>query len=153
MEVMKDDGYRSYQGGYFRTLINPQQTSGSLALVEFTLPKGAEPPLHVHNDEDESFYLLEGSMSVRVDGEETILRPGEAVFAPKGKPHVFKILSDKATLLNLISPANLWNYFIEFSAPITELPQQLPAGAPPARADIERMMHVIGTRYNVHFVG
>ena len=41
-------------------LIDHQQTNGGMALLEMVLPKGAEPPPHIHVNEDESFYLREG---------------------------------------------------------------------------------------------
>lgn len=44
MEQSRTAQFRSYQGGYFRTLIAPEQTANTIALLELTLPKGAEPP-------------------------------------------------------------------------------------------------------------
>jgi len=83
MVLSKADDYRYYNGGYFRTLLSPEQTNNAMALIEFTLPKGAEPPLHIHQDEDESFYILEGELKVRIGDAVTTLKPGEAIFAPR----------------------------------------------------------------------
>ncbi|MFP5371762.1 MAG: cupin domain-containing protein [Actinomycetes bacterium] len=44
-----------------------EQTGGAFSLMEERLPRGAEPPPHVHSREDEAFFLLEGALTVRVD--------------------------------------------------------------------------------------
>lgn len=152
MEHLNTPSYRSYQGGYFRTLIAPDQTGEALAILELTLPGGGEPPPHIHTNEDEAFYVVEGSIEVTVDGKTTLLKPGEALFAPRNVPHSFRILTEKATLLNLITPGTLWNYFIEFSQPISELPETVSApGAPPVDL-IKKMTQVITDTYKITFV-
>ncbi|SIO36548.1 cupin domain-containing protein [Chitinophaga niabensis] len=151
MDLQKDQ-FRSYQGGYFRTLIAPDQTGNALALLELTLPQGAEPPAHIHNNEDESFYVVEGQVSVSVAGSATVLNPGEALFAPRNVPHSFRILTEKATIINLITPGTLWNYFIEFSSPIEGIPQiAIPSIAPPEDI-LKQMINVITDRYKVSFI-
>jgi mannose-6-phosphate isomerase-like protein (cupin superfamily) len=48
---------------------------------------GSAPPGHFHPDQDEHFEVLEGQLSVRVDGEERTLEPGEAIDIPRGTVH------------------------------------------------------------------
>ncbi len=152
MELFKSDGYRRYQGGYFRTLLSPEQTGNAMALIEFTLPKGAEPPLHIHQNEDESFYILEGELKVRVADSETILKPGEAIFAPRNTPHAFTILSDKIKMLNLITPGKLWGFFNEFSTPITGQPHFSNEQVIPDKEVISRMQQTIKSTYHISFL-
>ena len=151
MEHTNTAQYRSYQGGYFKTLIAPEQANNALALLEFTLPKGAEPPPHTHTNEDETFYVLEGSISVTIADNTTILEPGEAVFAPRNIPHSFQILTEKATLINLISPGSLWNFFIQFSAPVSGQPAISTTPNPPPPDKIKQMQDVISNEYKVIF--
>jgi len=151
MEPVKDSAYRAYQGGYFRTLIAPQTTGNKLAALEFTLPKGAEPPPHVHVNEDESFFVLYGRISVIVGDTVTILEKGDALFAPRNIPHAFTILTEQATLINLITPGTLWNYFIAFSEPLPELPATLTASPPPANR-LKMMLQQITDVYQVNFL-
>jgi quercetin dioxygenase-like cupin family protein len=107
--VVNTNGYMNYQGGYFKVLISPEQTNGSLALLDMTLPKGVEPPMHLHTREDESFYVLEGAITFQI-GEETIqASPGKAVFAPRQVPHGFTIQTESARFLTLITPVNSWS--------------------------------------------
>ncbi|MFT3704819.1 MAG: cupin domain-containing protein [Agriterribacter sp.] len=143
--------YRSYQGGYFRTLISPAETGNMLALIEFTLPKGSEPPLHIHSGEDECFYLIAGKLSVKIENEITILDPGAAIFAPKNKAHAFSILTDEVKMINLITPGKLWQYFMDFSSPLDELPSSIAASAPDPM-QLAHMLEVISKDYKVQFV-
>lgn len=143
--------YRSYQGGYFQTIIEPGQSNNALAIVEFTLPKGAEPPPHIHTNEDETFYVLAGEIIVRLKDDETLLRQGKALFAPKGIPHSFRIVTEKAVFLNLISPGMLWNYFMKYSAPVLEPPATISLTAPPPQR-IKEMIDTITNDYKVNFL-
>ncbi|WP_300598438.1 cupin domain-containing protein [Niabella sp.] len=152
MEQLTTPSYRSYQGGYFRTLIAPEQTGEALAILELTLPRGAEPPPHIHTHEDEAFYVVKGEMAVTVAGTTTLLKAGEALFAPKNVPHSFRILTENATLLNLITPGQLWNYFIEFSQPLSEAPGTVAAAGPPPPDVLKRMVDVITDTYKVIFI-
>lgn len=152
MESLQPQGYRRYQGGYFRTLIAPEQSQNAMALIEFTLPRGAEPPLHVHQNEDESFYVLEGRLSVRVADTVTILEPGDALFAPKNIPHGFTILTESAKLLNLITPGTLHGFFQDFSTPMPGAPFLCTAAKAPDMDAIARMVQTITKTYHVQFL-
>lgn len=69
----------------------------NLVLVEWTIgggsadpddPKWMAPP-HIHNDDDEAWYVLEGRLQVRVDGQDYVIPAGGAAIAPRGMPHTF----------------------------------------------------------------
>jgi quercetin dioxygenase-like cupin family protein len=62
---------------------------------------GDQPPLHVHEAEDEGFYVLEGEVTLWVgDAEPVVLRAGEFALAPRGIPHTYKVTGDvKAVVL------------------------------------------------------
>ena len=49
-------------------LATAEQTGGACSLMEGRLPRGAEPPPHVHHREDEAFLVLEGRLTVRLGG-------------------------------------------------------------------------------------
>ena len=53
-----------------------ESTGGSFALVHHTAPPGHATPYHLHYEEDEAFYLLEGEFSFICDGKKTVLGPG-----------------------------------------------------------------------------
>lgn len=143
---------RAYQGGFFRVLVSPEQTNGNFALIDFTLPKGSEPPRHVHLREDETFYLLDGSVEFQIGDRVILGEVGQAIFAPRTVDHQFRIQSEQARMLTLITPGDFANFFREFSAPIDQEPVtlQAPQGPPPADV-LNRLVARMTERFDVRF--
>jgi quercetin dioxygenase-like cupin family protein len=67
------------------------ETGPGVGFMEFFTRKGKEPPIHVHEDEDEIFYLLEGEMTVTSGDQSFELAPNGFVFLPRNVPHGFTI--------------------------------------------------------------
>jgi len=84
-------------------------TGGSLTLLESRLRHG--PPLHVHANEDESFYILDGSLTVTCGREVFQAGPRSFVFLPRQVPHTFRPNGDEATVLLIGTPGGLDEYF------------------------------------------
>ncbi|MBB3175570.1 putative cupin superfamily protein [Endobacter medicaginis] len=61
--------------------------------LEFVFPPGEASPLHVHADEQETFYLLSGAMRFWVGGVVTDLLPGQTLTAPYAVPHAYRVTS------------------------------------------------------------
>jgi mannose-6-phosphate isomerase-like protein (cupin superfamily) len=88
-------------------------TAGAFSLVEETLV-GDGPPLHVHDGEEETFYVLEGTAVFLVGQERRELSAGDLVVVPRGVPHT--LASTGATplrMLVLVSPAGFEQFFVE----------------------------------------
>lgn len=81
------------------------ETGGHLALAEILAPEGVQIPLHVHEREDEGFWLLEGEVTFHVDGSTIRARPGDFVLGPRGVPHTYEVERGPARLLFLFAPA------------------------------------------------
>lgn len=64
-----------------------------ITILAFDSPPNEGPPTHVHHDEDEIFHVTEGAMLLRVGDKETLVTAGMTVVAPKGVPHVFRVVS------------------------------------------------------------
>ncbi len=64
-----------------------------ISVLEHHLPFDDAPPLHVHHDEDEIFYLLEGEVRLQVGGGVLIGRAGDTLLAPRGVPHGYRVVS------------------------------------------------------------
>ena len=73
-----------------RVLLDGKQTGGAFATFELLLPRGASPPLHSH-PQDETFYVLDGEVTVWVGEEPRQCRTGAMAFAPGGTPHSFHV--------------------------------------------------------------
>jgi mannose-6-phosphate isomerase-like protein (cupin superfamily) len=77
----------------------------NLALVTIT-PHRAGPPLHTHEGEDDSFYMLEGELTFTVDGDEVVAGPGTFVLVPPGVSHTFaNRTGEVARFVNVHAPA------------------------------------------------
>jgi quercetin dioxygenase-like cupin family protein len=82
-----------------------------IGLMELEASPGVEPPLHVHRNEDEWYYLLDGTVTFHV-GEETYHgQPGSLVFLPRAVPHTFTIETPSARMLLLNAPGGFERMF------------------------------------------
>jgi len=126
-----------YAGGLGTILIDGSETGGTLAILEAVQRPGAEPPLHVHSREDETFFVLEGRISVWVGGAVHQLSAGDSIFLPRGVPHTFRIKSPVARALNFISPAGFEQWFRTLGTPAESL--EVPATIqPPTEEELRR---------------
>jgi mannose-6-phosphate isomerase-like protein (cupin superfamily) len=89
-------------------------TGGALTLYESRTTGGA--PLHVHEREDECFYVVEGTITVRCGDEEWEASPRSFVFLPRGIPHAWDVSSGTATVLMITVPAGLDEFLQEYHA-------------------------------------
>ena len=121
-------------------LADAEQTGGAFGLMEGRLTRGADPPPHVHHREDESFFVLEGSLGVRVGDDSFFARPGSFVFCPRDVPHLLTVGTEHVRLLTLITPGGLEPFFVELGEPAPE--RTLPADPP--EPDVERIVTLAG---------
>jgi quercetin dioxygenase-like cupin family protein len=127
-----------YMGGLMTVHADSADTKGALALLEFTGGPGGEPPLHVHENEDELFYVIEGRLKIFRGGEEFIVEAGDSAFMPRRIPHTFKILSSQARGLVYITPAGFEEYFRTIGRPA----QKLTLDPNPPAPDYQRIAQV-----------
>jgi hypothetical protein len=71
------------------------------------------PPLHIHTREDETFLVLEGSLTLFVGERTSRLEAGDSSLAPRGVPHVYRVESDGARWLAIASPAGFEAFVCE----------------------------------------
>ena len=91
---------------------------GDCGLVEATGRRGNMPPLHVHHRDDETFYVLEGRLTLFAAGAEPLeLTAGEAGFARRGIPHTYRVESDDVRYLVIGSPAGFESFAREAGEP------------------------------------
>jgi quercetin dioxygenase-like cupin family protein len=87
-------------------------TGGALTLFESDTDGGA--PRHVHSREDECFYVVEGTMSVECGDDAWEAGPSSFVFLPRGIPHAWDVVGDRATVLIMTVPAGFEEFMREF---------------------------------------
>jgi mannose-6-phosphate isomerase-like protein (cupin superfamily) len=106
-----------------------EDTGGTFALWETTTPPGNPgPPPHIHHNEDEAFYILEGELELMVEGRASVVGAGTFVNILKGTLHTFKNAgTTPARFLGLVAPAGFEGFFEEIGEPATD-----PSSSPPA---------------------
>jgi quercetin dioxygenase-like cupin family protein len=96
--------------------------SDELEVVDAIVPPGYSPPLHRHDFGVESFYVLEGSVRFVVGDSDVVCGPGDFALVPRSTPHSFLTLGDEPSrVLNIITPAGLWDFFAECGEPAKDL--------------------------------
>jgi quercetin dioxygenase-like cupin family protein len=98
--------------------ISGSDTDGDLAIFEQTsLSPGRGTPLHVHPNQDEIFYVLEGAYRFKIGDEVHSLSAGDSIFLPRAVPHAWTQVSPKGKMIVTLQPAGkLENFFITMSA-------------------------------------
>jgi mannose-6-phosphate isomerase-like protein (cupin superfamily) len=93
-------------------------TGGSFFFSETTIAPGFQgPPLHVHEKLHDMFYVLEGTLNVRIGDEEFEGGPGTFVCVPPGTPHKFSNQSDKPVrFLNFNTPGGWEDYMRDLAS-------------------------------------
>ncbi len=82
--------------------------------METVIPYGDSTPLHVHRDEDEAFYILEGAVDFVCGEERFRAERGALAYLPRGLPHTFLGVSEQASrVLVLLMPAGLEELFAQ----------------------------------------
>jgi mannose-6-phosphate isomerase-like protein (cupin superfamily) len=105
----------SFAGAVFLVKASAESTAGAFSIIEELEP--LDTPLHVHANEDELFYVVEGEHVFRIGEEEFPARPGAVVFAPRGVPHAHRRLVPRTgRFLTMVSPAGFEGFFRELSA-------------------------------------
>jgi quercetin dioxygenase-like cupin family protein len=94
-----------YDGARFVMKASGAETGGQLAVMEVLSPAGLEVPPHVHDGEDEMFYVLSGHLTGLCAGQRWSAAPGAFVFLPRDTEHSFTVTSHcEAKVLVVVSP-------------------------------------------------
>ena len=113
-------------------------TGGRVMVTEHVAPRGSGSPLHVHHNEDEWFYVLEGELTIWVAGETVVADAGAFVFGPRHVPHTFVVSSERARFLLVTEPAGFEDFVRALAVP-ARAPEIPPAPtAPPDIAPVLR---------------
>jgi mannose-6-phosphate isomerase-like protein (cupin superfamily) len=109
-------GERLAFGGVNIVIRASGETTGGAFTVFEEVPPLVDTPPHVHENEDELFYPLEGEHVFEVGSEEFRVGPGGLVFAPRGVPHSQRrVMPGAGRLLVMTSPAGLDGFFRELA--------------------------------------
>lgn len=101
-----------------KLLLSGKDTAGTQVIFEDIVEPGVGPARHIHHQQDETFFFLEGEFVVEVAGELLHVHPGDVAFIPKGTIHAFKNVGNTPGRLRYVfSPAlTIEQMFREFYA-------------------------------------
>ncbi|WP_026969501.1 cupin domain-containing protein [Algoriphagus terrigena] len=85
--------------------ISTKDTAGQLSVFEYTGVEKTGPPLHVHLEQDEVFYVVEGDFLFQLGDKRYSLSGGDTIFLPRNIPHTWLQISDRGKLLYILQPA------------------------------------------------
>src|SRR5215212_6882302 len=125
-----------------------EHTGGAFGLIDNLMPAGFASPYHMHRNEDESFYVVEGEMTFYVGEQRVKAGAGAFVYGPRGVPHGFEVNgTEQARILLQNYPAGFERFPVEVGEPAKEL--SIPPAEPP---DMERLM-AIAAKYEIEILG
>jgi len=130
-------------------LASGKETNGAFAQVEGLLAPGGEAPPHIHHREDETFYVLEGSVELRLGEVTYVVEPGDYIQVPRGTVHSLRNVGEHtARALVTFVPAGLEGFFAEVYQPVAGR-TALPLPPPP---DLMDRMRQAAPRYGCEFL-
>ena len=107
--------------------VSPKDGSGLLILENTFHAKGG-PPRHLHHDQDEWFYAVEGEFIIEVGSERIWMKPGDSLLAPRRVPHVWAFIGDiRGRMLIAFMPAGKMEAFFREVTQANAMPPQDPA--------------------------
>jgi quercetin dioxygenase-like cupin family protein len=104
--------------------ISAKDTNGQLSFFEFTGLTKEGPPLHVHFNQDEFFYIVEGTYRFVVGNQTHILKAGDTIFLPRNIPHTFIQLSSFGKLTYTVQPSGKIESFFKTMNSLTKPPTE-----------------------------
>lgn len=108
--------------------VTPQE-SGGLLVLENTFQQKGGPARHLHHDQDEWFYCLEGEFVIEVGQERFTLHPGDSLLAPREIPHVWAYVgsgTDVGRILVSFMPVGKMEAFFREVTKANAMPPQDP---------------------------
>lgn len=113
--ITTGDTQRAVQflGGLVRVRAQAADTAGAYALLEHTGERGYMSPLHLHESDEETFLILDGTLRVEVGNEVRSVGTGGLALLPRGLAHGFVVTSPTARFLTLHTPGGGFDAFVE----------------------------------------
>jgi quercetin dioxygenase-like cupin family protein len=149
-KVVADGGGTSVWalGVRVRVMVRAEETGGAYSVFEDVIPPGGGPPPHTHSRENETIYVVEGSLTAHLGDETHVVEAGTWVHMPVGVEHWFRNHTDRPTRMILTySPGGFEKWFLEVGTPVGDGDNAPPAHDPNAI----RNAIAAAERYGVRF--
>jgi mannose-6-phosphate isomerase-like protein (cupin superfamily) len=140
--ILRPGEGRSIDLGNFQMSVKAtgEETDHAFSLLEADEPSGFGPPMHIHRDAAEAFYVVSGEYVIFVRDQQFTCPVGSFIYIPAGVPHGFRVGEAPSRKLNLYTPAAMVGYFEELSAAL-------------AKGDPVADLSEIAERYGMEIIG
>jgi quercetin dioxygenase-like cupin family protein len=136
-------------GDLYSLLVTGKESNNVLFQFEAVVPEGGGPPPHVHSEEDETFYIVRGSLEILLGDRTHLAKAGDFVYVPRGTVHRFKnVGSGAAVQLVTFSPAGIEKFFQEVFPAVKDRK----AAPPPVTEELIRKMNEAAPKYGLKFI-
>lgn len=133
----------SFLNGRFDLKISSRDTGGALCVIDTIRLGRGGPPLHLHHEQDEWFFVQEGRFLFQIGDQAYDLGPGDSIFGPRKIPHAFVNRSETGRLMVAFQPAGTMEAFFSGGSPhplseefkILSRQHGMEVVGPPLRAD------------------
>jgi len=106
--------------------VTPKDNNG-IFIIENTFHEKGGPAKHLHYDQEEWFYALEGDFLLEVGNEQFQMKPGDSILAPRKISHVWAYVGDKrGRMLIAFMPAGKMEAFFREVTKANAMPPQDP---------------------------
>lgn len=105
-----------YGGGLHTWKATSEDSNGAFFVLEDELARGKSTPLHTH-PQDEIVFVIEGELLCYGDGVEKRVGPGTTIITPRGVPHAFTVLSERARIFFVQTPGGGDAFYRKASEP------------------------------------
>jgi quercetin dioxygenase-like cupin family protein len=103
-----------YTGQVIHVKLGAEQSGGEMTVIEDVIDPQAGPPLHVHERENEAYYVLEGEFEFACGNDTIRGGPGTFVHAPRGVPHRYSnVGSTPGKMLFAFTPGGIEAFFAD----------------------------------------
>lgn len=141
----------AFSGDRYTLKVGTEDTHGALGAVEAEIPPGSGPPLHVHQNEDEMFYLIEGVLELTDASRTFTAQAGSFILLPRGSTHRFVNVGDTpARMLMLFTPSGFEQFFMEVGREV--VPGKPAPSSEEFAADVDRSMRIAAEKYGIEQV-
>jgi mannose-6-phosphate isomerase-like protein (cupin superfamily) len=124
-----------------------EDTGGAYGLLEHIIAPGDASTWHIHHAEDETFYVVEGTMTIGVGKERFTVGPGGYAFGPRGIPHGFRNAGAvPARVLLMANPAGFEQFIRALAVPVVSGAQH------PVPPDMGQLM-TVAAEYRIEILG
>ena len=116
--VARDEGEARWWGGGLAVIkATAAATGGQMTIVEVTEPPGTEAPLHVHHNEDEAFWVLEGDVTFEIGRTTFEAHAGDYAFGPRHIAHRYTVGGAGCRMLFILTPGGFEDLVTAMSEP------------------------------------